>query len=92
LRRLASSWAEINAIGIEDCDLLGLPMLRARLTVEAPDVIINAAAYNAGDIAESGEACARVVNADAVEAMAEAGGRVVHVSSDLVFDGCLPRA
>lgn len=95
LQRLAPTWAEINAIDIEDCDLVDRPMLSARLTVEAPDVIINAAAYTAVDSAESNEDCAREVNADAVaamvEAMAEAGGRVVHVSSDLVFDGRLPR-
>jgi dTDP-4-dehydrorhamnose reductase len=91
LQRLAPAWAEINAIDVDDCDLTDVPMLRARLTVEAPDVIINAAAYTAVDKAESDEELARAINAEAVaamvEAMAETGGKVVHVSTDYVFDG-----
>jgi len=91
LQRLAPAWAEINAIDVDDCDLTDVPMLRARLTVEAPDLILNAAAYTAVDKAESDEDLARAINAEAVaamvEAMAETGGRVVHVSTDYVFDG-----
>lgn len=91
LQRLAPAWAEINAIDIEDVDLTDVPMLMARLTVEAPDVILNAAAYTAVDKAESDEATARAINAGAVAAMvaamAETGGKVVHVSTDYVFDG-----
>ena len=91
LQRLAPAWAEINAIDVDDCDLTDVPMLRARLTVEAPDLILNAAAYTAVDKAEGDENLARAINADAVaamvEAMAETGGTVVHVSTDYVFDG-----
>jgi dTDP-4-dehydrorhamnose reductase len=91
LQRLAPAWAEINAIDVDDCDLTDVPMLRARLVVEAPDVILNAAAYTAVDKAESDEDLARAINAEAVaamvEAMAETGGKLVHVSTDYVFDG-----
>ena len=91
LQRLAPSWAEINAIGVDDCDLTDSGMLTARLVVEAPDVIINAAAYTAVDKAEGDEELARAINAQAVatmvEAMAGTGGKVVHVSTDYVFDG-----
>ena len=91
LQRLAPAAAEVSAIDVEDCDLTDIPMLRARLTVEAPDIILNAAAYTAVDRAETDEDRARAINADAVgamvEAMAETGGRVVHVSTDYVFDG-----
>lgn len=91
LERLAPDWADINAIDVDDCDLTDVPMLRARLVVEAPEVIINAAAYTAVDKAESDEDLARAINADAVAAMvasmAETGGKVVHVSTDFVFDG-----
>lgn len=91
LQRFAPTWAEINAIDVDDCDLTDLPMLRARLVVEAPDLILNAAAYTAVDRAESDEALARAINAEAVgvmvEAMADTGGKVVHVSTDYVFDG-----
>ena len=96
LARLAPSHVEINGIDVEDCDLTDLPMLGARLTVEAPDIILNAAAYTAVDRAESEQDFARAINADAVramvEAMAQTGGRVVHVSTDFVFDGTSPRA
>ncbi len=91
LQRTAPGWADINAIDVEDVDLTDAAMLTARLVVEAPDVIINAAAYTAVDRAESDEALARSINADAVavmvEAMAGTGGKVVHVSTDYVFDG-----
>jgi dTDP-4-dehydrorhamnose reductase len=91
LQRTAPAWADVNAIDVEDVDLTDHSMLTARLVVEAPDVIINAAAYTAVDKAESDEALARAINAEAVavmvEAMAGTGGKVVHVSTDYVFDG-----
>ncbi|WDA41861.1 dTDP-4-dehydrorhamnose reductase [Erythrobacter sp. BLCC-B19] len=91
LQRTAPDWADINAIDVEDVDLTDSAMLTARLVVEAPDVIINAAAYTAVDKAESDEDTARAINSAAVatmvEAMAASGGRVVHVSTDYVFDG-----
>ena len=91
LQRTAPAWAEINAIDVEDCDLTDIPMLGARLTVEAPELIINAAAYTAVDRAEGDEDLARAINADAVAAMVAAmaatGGKVVHISTDFVFDG-----
>ncbi len=91
LQRTAPVWADINAIDVQDVDLTDAPMLSARLVVEAPDVIINAAAYTAVDKAESDEALAHAVNAEAVAVMVEAmvgsGGKLVHVSTDYVFDG-----
>lgn len=96
LQRLAPAWAEISAIDVDDCDLTDIPMLRARLTVEAPEVILNAAAYTAVDRAESDERLARAINSEAVAAMvaamAETGGKVAHVSTDFVFDGSSARA
>ncbi len=91
LQRTAPAWADINAIDVEDVDLTDTAMLTARLVVEAPDLIINAAAYTAVDKAESDEALARAINSVAVatmvEAMASTGGKLVHVSTDYVFDG-----
>lgn len=96
LQKTAPAWAEISAIDVADCDLTDAPMLTARLVFEAPDVIINAAAYTAVDKAESDEATARAINADAVGVMVEqmvtTGGKVVHVSTDYVFDGTSPVA
>jgi dTDP-4-dehydrorhamnose reductase len=55
------------------------------------DYCINAAAYTAVDQAESDESTARLVNATAVgflaKACAEKGCRLIHVSTDYVFDG-----
>lgn len=91
LQRLAPAAADINAIDVEDVDLTDATMLRARLAVEAPEVIINAAAYTAVDKAESDAELAQLINADAVammvDAMEEQGGKLVHVSTDFVFDG-----
>jgi dTDP-4-dehydrorhamnose reductase len=57
----------------------------------APDVIVNAAAYTAVDRAESEPELARRVNSDGPRYLAlaarEVGARLVHVSTDFVFDG-----
>lgn len=57
----------------------------------APDIVVNAGAYVAVDKAESEEGLARIVNAEAVaaiaEAVAETGGKLMQVSTDFVFDG-----
>jgi dTDP-4-dehydrorhamnose reductase len=96
LQRTVPAWADVNAIDVEDVDLTDSAMLTARLVVEAPDLIINAAAYTAVDRAESEEALARAINCEAVAtmvaAMASTGGKVIHVSTDYVFDGTSPVA
>ena len=96
LQKTAPPWAEVGAIDVDDCDLSDAAMLTARLVVEAPDLILNAAAYTAVDKAESDEATAHAINTEAVavmvEAMASREGKVVHVSTDYVFDGASPVA
>lgn len=96
LLRCAPPHAAITAMSTADCDLTDVGMLRTVLQRESPDLILNAAAYTAVDKAESDEATARAINADAVAVMAEAmaatGGKLVHVSTDFVFDGTSPRA
>jgi dTDP-4-dehydrorhamnose reductase len=58
---------------------------------EGAEVVINAAAYTAVDAAESHEDEAHAVNAigaeNAARAAAEAGAKLVHLSTDYVFDG-----
>jgi dTDP-4-dehydrorhamnose reductase len=58
---------------------------------EAPRILFNAAAWNAVDRAEEDERQAFAVNAEGVAHLAEAardvGARLVHISSDYVFDG-----
>lgn len=61
-----------------------------------PDVIVNAAAHTAVDKAESEVDLARIVNAIApmalAQAAAEVGAWLVHYSTDYVFDGSGTRA
>ncbi|MFL0671128.1 MAG: dTDP-4-dehydrorhamnose reductase [Erythrobacter sp.] len=96
LQGCAPAGAVITAIDVAECDLTNAGMLRDLLQRESPDLILNAAAYTAVDKAESDEATAQAINADAVAIMAEAmeqtGGKLVHVSTDFVFDGTSPRA
>lgn len=60
-----------------------------------PDVIINVAAYTAVDLAESEPQLAYRTNVDGPRCLASVardhGIRVLHVSSDYVFDGSSPR-
>lgn len=67
----------------------------ARVIARRPEVIVNVAAYTAVDRAESESALAHRVNADGAGAVARAarelGARLVHVSTDFVFDGSASR-
>ncbi|MCG8706890.1 dTDP-4-dehydrorhamnose reductase [Brenneria sp. 4F2] len=60
-----------------------------------PDVIVNAAAYTAVDKAESEPVLAALINETGPENLAlaakEVGARLVHVSTDYVFDGTATR-
>lgn len=81
----------IDAIDIADLDLTDAAAVRAKILADRPDMVMNAAAYTAVDKAEAEEDLARAINAHAVAAiagaLAEYGGRLVHVSTDFVFDG-----
>lgn len=61
------------------------------VAAESPDLVLNAGAYTAVDRAESEPDLAHAINAGAPGAFADAlgrtGGRLVHVSTDFVFDG-----
>ena len=52
-----------------------------------PEVIINCAAYTAVDKAESDADLARKINVDGVYNLARLGTKLVHISTDYVFDG-----
>ena len=70
-------------------DITDLAAVRGMVSREKIDVIINCAAYTNVDAAETNAALAEKLNADAPKnlatAMAEAGGLLVHVSTDYVF-------
>ncbi|CAI8868199.1 dTDP-4-dehydrorhamnose reductase [Pseudomonas sp. IT-P2] len=72
-------------------DLHNIDGLRCTIRQVKPDIIVNAAAYNAVDRAESEADLAFAINALAVQAMAEEAKALdawlVHYSSDYVFNG-----
>jgi dTDP-4-dehydrorhamnose reductase len=73
------------------CDLTDADAVSALVASVAPEAIVNCAAYTDVDGAEEHEAVALRVNADAAGNLARAGAaegaRIVHVSTDYVFDG-----
>ena len=82
---------EVVALGRDDVDFAEPAEVAARIRREAPDMIVNAAAYTGVDAAEDDRELAFRVNADAVAAIGEAARSiaafVLHYSTDFVFDG-----
>lgn len=77
--------------GRPDLDLAMPGSARAFIFARRPSLIINAAAFTAVDLAESEEASARRINADAAGEVAaaarELGVPIIHISTDYIFDG-----
>jgi len=80
---------DVVALDRHALDLRDAAAVDAR--VRDVDVVVNCAAYTAVDAAEQDEATAFAVNAvgaaNLARAAARAGARIVHVSTDYVFDG-----
>jgi dTDP-4-dehydrorhamnose reductase len=80
-----------NVVGADRAELDVTDAAVAREGVRGFDVVVNCAAWTAVDDAESREADAFAVNAigaaNLARAAAAAGARLVHVSTDYVFDG-----
>ena len=76
----------------EDLDLTDEAAVKAFLQNKDYEYIINCAAYTAVDKAEADEENARKVNALAPLYLAKYGKKIVHISTDYVFDGnnCKP--
>jgi dTDP-4-dehydrorhamnose reductase len=91
LARLLPSLGECTAVGRSELDLAKPNDIRRIITESHPNLVINAAAYTAVDLAEREEPLARVINADAPALIAEeakrAGAALIHYSTDYVFDG-----
>ncbi len=64
------------------------------LDSQRPDIVVNCAAWTAVDACESDPERAQIANADSVAHLVEgclaAGARLIHVSTDYVFDGSKP--
>ena len=82
---------EARGVDIAELDLTDAAAVSAHVAGFAPDVIVNAAAYTAVDKAEDEPEAAYAANRDAVANLALAakavGARLLHVSTDYVFDG-----
>lgn len=87
--QLALAGRDVTALRRADLNITDADAVAA--AVEGHDVVINAAAYTAVDQAEDDEDAAYAINATGTEHLARAcaatGARLVHYSTDYVFQG-----
>ena len=100
----AALCAQLPALGVagvrrrsgrDECDIRDEAALRALFQRLRPTAVFNSAAYTDVDRAETEPELAEAVNAGGAEVVARAaaavGAKVVHYSTDFVFDGELER-
>jgi dTDP-4-dehydrorhamnose reductase len=82
---------EVIALTREQLDLARPEAIRRIVREVRPNLIVNAAAYTAVDLAETEEGVARAINVEAPAILAEEVAKIdsmlVHYSTDYVFDG-----
>ncbi len=82
---------EVTALSRAELDITDADHVRRALAAGAPAAVVNCAAWTDVDGAEAHEAAATRINGDGAgvvaQAAAAAGIRLVHVSTDYVFDG-----
>ncbi|QQK72839.1 dTDP-4-dehydrorhamnose reductase [Pectobacterium versatile] len=88
--RLPAHW-QIWSTDASELDITDLKQVEAAIARYQPDAIVNAAAYTAVDKAESEPVLAEKINTTGPHNLAtvahEKGIRLVHISTDYVFDG-----
>ncbi|MDP3407476.1 dTDP-4-dehydrorhamnose reductase [Bosea sp. (in: a-proteobacteria)] len=91
----APQGVSVTALGRPELDLERLETIAPAIRASRPDVVVNAAAFTAVDLAESQDETARLVNGAAAGEVAKAaaalGVPVIQISTDYVFDGRLDR-
>jgi len=91
LTACAPSGAQVVALRRDQLDVGERHAVISALQTHRPDVIFNAAAYTAVDRAEDEPELAVRVNAEGPAHLAQAahrtGARLIHISTDFVFDG-----
>ena len=94
LQKLLGGLGELIVLGRNDLDLSKPEQIRAQVRAHRPDLIINAAAHTAVDLAESEPELAFAINGIApgvfAEEAAALGIPLIHYSTDYVFDGNKP--
>ncbi|SEG80185.1 dTDP-4-dehydrorhamnose reductase [Bosea lathyri] len=92
----ARAGVTVVALGRPQLDLADLETIAPTIAASRPDIVVNAAAFTAVDLAESEEEAARLVNGTAAGAVAKIaaalGIPVIQISTDYVFDGTLDRS
>jgi dTDP-4-dehydrorhamnose reductase len=87
--------ADVRALTRADLDIRNDGAVRDAIESHQPTLVVNCAAYNDVDGAESDPVAALEVNAFAVRGLARAaaaaGATLVHYSTDFVFDGAATR-
>jgi dTDP-4-dehydrorhamnose reductase len=90
-QRALAPLGEVVAVDFPQCNLTDPESIRKTIRSTAPQVIVNAAAYTAVDRAESEPEVALAINTIAPAVIGEMardiGARVVHYSTDYVYDG-----
>ena len=95
-QRFNAVFTDVAGDDIVSLDITNEAAVEKMVTDGAIDFIVNCAAYTAVDAAEDNEPLAARLNGDAVGILARVakrhGTRMVHVSTDYVFDGkgCIP--
>lgn len=81
----------LTALNRTQCDISDRASIQQNIQKYAPDLIINAAAYTAVDKAEQEQTQAYAINHLGIENIAitaaEANIKIIHISTDFVFDG-----
>ncbi|MGQ9919928.1 MAG: dTDP-4-dehydrorhamnose reductase [Desulfobacca sp.] len=85
---------ELVALGSRELDITQAPQVEAMVQRERPDLVLNCAAYTKVDAAEQERALAYAINVTGPRylavSLARQGGRLLHISTDYVFDGRKP--
>ena len=98
IKVLASNYPKFDFIftDIEDFPLDQTEIIITNFNCIQPDIVINCAAYTAVDKAEQDTVVADAINHLAISTLAalcrESGAKLVHISTDYVFDGTSPIA
>lgn len=88
---LQQKQAGFSAYSSTQLDITNTTVVEEKLSAERPDVLINCAAYTKVDQAEVESEKAMLINAEAVKNLAETcarfGIKLVHYSTDYIFEG-----
>jgi dTDP-4-dehydrorhamnose reductase len=91
LQRCLQPLGEVRGLDYPEIDLATPESLREIIRTNRPEVIVNATAYTAVDLAESKSDLAHAINAKASAVLAEEtktlNAALIHYSTDYVFDG-----